>query len=174
MWLAKHSMTHLAAAATLIGVLLVAVQEQDPKPAKPAPDMPQNRLMAQPLQQDNTGPFMRAKLAGSQQVLEGIVSENFELIRRGALQMKLISETVRWPKSEDKVYQHHGQEFRDQCDRLASLAEAKNLAGVHYAFLHLETNCFNCHNHVLENFKVEPAKDPKSPVRLIDSLWCRP
>ena len=38
-----------------------------------------------------TASFMRAKLVGSQQVLDGLVSEDFHLIRRGAESMKKMS-----------------------------------------------------------------------------------
>ena len=157
--------------AALVSLLATSSPQEIQDPDKPTPDRGANQLMAQPLQQDNTGPFMRAKLAGSQQVLEGIVAENFDLIIRGAEQMKLISETVRWPKSEDPIYQHHSREFQDQCQRLADLARNQNLEGAHYAFLQLETNCFNCHNHVRKNFKVEPPSDPRGPVRLIPGHW---
>ncbi len=146
---------------------LFALQETQ-QPETPVKDA---RLMSQETQQDNTTPFMRAKLNGSKRVLEGIVSENFDLIEQGANQMKLISEAVKWPKSEDAIYQHHGQEFRDQCDRLSERAKAKDLQGAHYAYLHLTTNCFNCHNHVRKNFRVEPNSDPKGPIRLIPGTW---
>ena len=114
---------------------------------------------------------MRAKLAGSEQVLDGIVSENFELIQIGARRMKKISENVKWPKSTDAVYQHLGQEFRDQCDRVIERAAAADLQGVHYAYLHLTTNCFNCHNHVRSKFKIQRNADPQGPIQLIPGHW---
>jgi len=144
---------------------------QEPQKQSESPQPHGTRLMSQETQQDNTVPFMRAKLTGSKRVLEGLVSENYGMIEQGASQMKLISETVKWPKSEDAVYRHLGKEFRDQCDRLAELAKAKDLQGAHYAYLHLTTNCFNCHNHVRQNFRVEPNADPKGPVRLIPGTW---
>ena len=123
-------------------------------------------------QQNKTRPFMRAKLVGSQSVMNGLVTENFGLIHRGAENMKRISEAVQWPVSKDKVYDHHGVEFRLQCDRLMKLADEKNLEGAHYTFLSMTTTCINCHNYVRGRFRVVKDKtDPKGPMRLIPTDW---
>jgi hypothetical protein len=126
----------------------------------------------EPNPQNKTRPFMRAKLVGSQSVMDGLVTENFGLIRRGAENMKMISEAVQWPVSQDKVYDHHGIEFRSQCDKLMKLADEKNLEGVHYTFLSMTTTCINCHNYVRGKFKVvRDNTDPQGPMRLIPTEW---
>jgi len=123
-------------------------------------------------QQDKMKPFMRAKLVGSQTVMDGLVTENFGLIRQGAENMKLISQAVQWPVSEDKVYDHHGVEFRAKCDQLMKLADEKNLDGAHYTFLSMTTTCINCHNYVRGKFRVVKDKtDPQGPMRLIPTEW---
>ena len=124
--------------------------------------------------QDKTRPFMRAKLVGSQSVLDGLVTENFGLIHRGAADMKALSEAVQWPRSEDEVYDHYGDEFRRQCAKLMKLAEQKNLEGAHFTYLSMTTTCINCHNYVRGHFKVEQNREnPQGPVRLIPSDWER-
>lgn len=124
-----------------------------------------------PPQEKKTKPFMRAKLMGSQSVLDGLVSENFGLIHRGAENMKQISEAVQWPRAEDPVYDHFGDEFRRQCDKLMQLAKNNNLEGAHYTYLNMTTTCINCHNYVRGKYKVEPNPDPQGPVRLIPTEW---
>ena len=122
--------------------------------------------------QDNTKPFMRAKLSGSKDVMDGLVTENFRLIYQGAENMKAISEAVQWPRSEDKVYDHHGDEFRRQCDKLMQLAEEKNLEGAHFTFLGMTTTCINCHNYVRGKFRVvRDRTSPQGPMRLIPTEW---
>jgi hypothetical protein len=122
--------------------------------------------------QDKTKPFMRAKLVGSQSVLDGLVTENFGLIRQGAENMKSLSEAVQWPRSEDEVYDHYGDEFRRQCAKLMELADQKNLEGAHFTYLSMTTTCINCHNYVRGNFRVAPNQEnPQGPVRLIPSDW---
>lgn len=124
------------------------------------------------VQQDKTKPFMRAKLVGSQSVLDGLVTENFGLIHQGAENMKQMSLALQWPRAEDKVYDHYGDEFRNQCDKLMDLAEQKNLEGAHFTYLSMTTTCINCHNYVRGKFRVERNKDnPQGPVRLIPSDW---
>jgi len=123
-------------------------------------------------QQDKTKPFMRAKLVGSQSVLDGLVTENFKLIHRGAQNMKHMSEALQWPRAEDKVYDHHGDEFRRQCDKLMQLSDDKNLEGAHFTYLSMTTTCINCHNYVRGKFRIErDENNPQGPVRLIPSDW---
>ena len=123
-------------------------------------------------QQDKTRPFMRAKLVGSQTVLNGLVTENFDLIHRGAEDMKKMSEASQWPRAEDKIYEHYGAEFRRQCDKLMQQAEKKNLEGAHFTFLSMTTTCINCHDYVRGAFRVERDDDnPQGPVRLIPTEW---
>lgn len=121
---------------------------------------------------DQTPVFMRAKLASSQKVIEGLVTEDFDLIRRAADDMKQMSDATQWPTAQDKSYQHYREAFRQQCDRLGRLAEAKNLAGVHYTYLQLTTTCINCHDYVRGRFHVaREASNPKGPVMLIPNEW---
>jgi hypothetical protein len=127
---------------------------------------------SQASQEDQTRPFMRAKLVGSQSVLDGLVTENFSLIRRGAENMKQMSLALQWPRSEDKVYDHFGDEFRRQCDKLVKLSDEKNLEGAHFTYLSMTSTCINCHNYVRGKFRVEQdADNPQGPVRLIPSDW---
>lgn len=122
--------------------------------------------------QDKTKAFMRAKLVGSQMVLDGLVTEDFALIHRGAKSMKQLSEALQWPRAEDKVYDHFGDEFRRQCDKLMQLADEKNLEGAHFTHLSMTTTCINCHNYVRGKFRVErDESNPQGPVRLIPSDW---
>ncbi len=76
---------------------------------------------------EHAAPFMRVKLAASQDVLNGLVTENFQLIQRGAEDMKRMSQAVQWPTADDPVYKHFGVEFRRQCDKLKQLATEQNL-----------------------------------------------
>ena len=125
-----------------------------------------------PTTQDKTKPFMRAKLTGSQRVLDGLVSENFGLIHAGAQHMKAISEAVQWPRAEDKVYDHHGDEFRRQCDKLMQMADEKNLEGAQFTYLSMTTTCISCHSYVRGKFRVQRDEaNPQGPVRLIPSDW---
>ena len=131
-----------------------------------------NSEPVQTAQEDKTRPFMRAKLVSSQSVLDGLVTEDLGLIRRGAAHMKQMSQALQWPQADDKVYQHYGSEFRRQCDRMIKLAEANDLEGAHHVYLQMTTTCINCHNYVRGAFRIErDASRPQGPVRLIPTEW---
>ncbi len=126
-----------------------------------------------PERADDTQLFMRAKLASSQKLLEGLVTEDFGLIRRGAVQLKRISEASHWPTTVDEVYQHYSVAFRKQCDKLSEQANREDLQAAHYTYLHMSTTCIDCHNYVRGRFKVERKKQG-APVQLIPTQWNGP
>lgn len=123
-----------------------------------------------PKRVDETRLYMRAKLASSQRVMEGLVAENYDLIIDGAQQMKDISHASYWPKTVDEVYQHYSVEFQRQCDKLKSQAERRDLQAAHYTYLHLSTTCIDCHNYVRPRFEVKRSKKG-GPIQLIPTQW---
>ncbi len=146
-----------AVLAMLAGMFAVVGETGQPRPAN-----------------DDTAVLMRAKLASSQSVLEGLVSENFTLIRKGAAEMHQISLASRWPQSTDEVYGYHSQNFRNLCQKLVEQAETRNLEGAHYTYLHLTTSCIDCHNYVRGKFRIQRSKDKEGPIQLIPTEWDTP
>lgn len=121
---------------------------------------------------DDTRLFMRAKLANSQRVMEGLVTEDFGLIRDGARQMKKIAEASHWPKTIDEIYQHHSVAFRRQCDKLVDHADRNDLQAAHYTYLHMSTTCIDCHDYVRAKFRVD--RNGNGPIKLIPTEWDGP
>lgn len=120
----------------------------------------------------DTPVYMRAKLASSKLVLEGLVIEDFSKIKAGADEMNRLSRVEHWPSSDDEVYQFFSKTFREQCKKLSRFSDAKNLEAAHYTYVSMTTTCVECHNYVRGNFKIEPnKKSPKGPVRLIPTYW---
>lgn len=90
--------------------------------------------------------LMRAKLAASQQTLEGLMYGDFDLIGRGARQLHDIEE---WHSSkQDAVYDHYSAEFRRQSEKLIRLANEKNAEGALFTYQHLTSTCVTCHEYV--------------------------
>jgi len=90
--------------------------------------------------------LMRAKLAASQQTLEGLMYGDFDLIARGARQLHDIQE---WHSSkQDAVYDHYSAEFRRLSEKLIRLANEKNAEGVFFTYQHLTSTCITCHEYV--------------------------
>lgn len=109
--------------------------------------------------------LMRAKLASSQNVLEGLLSEDFRLISHAAQQMKKISEASEWPRARDAVYEHYATEFRRQCNKLEHLAKQRNHEGASFTYLKITTTCIDCHNYIREGWRM--ADLPDGGVQLI-------
>ncbi len=98
-----------------------------------------------PPQADRVAAFMRAKLAHSQNVLEGLAVEDFGLIARGAHDLSLASQDSNWQVLQTEDYVRQSQEFRRSCDTLRAAADARNLDAALVAWMDVTMKCVNCH-----------------------------
>ncbi|MBX3423167.1 MAG: hypothetical protein KF752_16540 [Pirellulaceae bacterium] len=97
---------------------------------------------------------MRAKLGASQRLVEGLTAGNFDLIRKGAEELKNICESQVWRPREDQVYSHYRGELHRAAIKLAELAEQQNLDGAAYTYMHTLTTCINCHQYSRDVLRV--------------------
>lgn len=97
---------------------------------------------------DQVAVFMRAKLAHSQDVLEGLAVEDFDLIDKGAQQLSLASEDASWQVLQTEDYARQSAEFRRSCDSLRKAAKGKNLDGAALAWMEITMKCVQCHKYV--------------------------
>ena len=109
-------------------------------------------------------PFMRAKLKYAQQVLEGLATEDFKLIKQGADDMQLMSRAAEWSIVEGPIYAELSAEFRRCCEQLAERAKAKNIKGATMSYMQLTMACVNCHDFV-RSTKVARLDDHFGPHR---------
>lgn len=99
-------------------------------------------------QPDQVAPFMRIKLTHSQDVLEGLAVEDFDLIDRGAQQLSLTSEDASWQVLQTEDYARMSADFRRSCDRLREAARGKNLDGAALAWMEVTMKCVQCHKYI--------------------------
>jgi cytochrome c556 len=99
-------------------------------------------------QADKVAPFMRIKLTHSQDVLEGLAVEDFDLIDRGAQQLSLTSEDASWQVLQTEDYARMSADFRRSCDRLRAAARGKNLDGAALAWMEVTMKCVQCHKYI--------------------------
>ena len=112
---------------------------------------PEKSLLAQ---------FMRAKLIASSQVLEGLCTEDFELIAKGARSLKKVSSAERWRVSNDIMFRQHSAEYRTSIDRLVKAAEKKQIDSAALAWTKTTLNCIECHRWVRATLIAEvPQQD---------------
>ena len=123
--------------AFLVGVLLAACllvpgEAQEPPAVRP----------------DAVADFMRAKLAHSQDVLEGLTLEDYDKIARGAQELALASQASSWQVLQTEDYARQSAEFRRSCDSLRNAAKAHNLDGAALAWMEVTMKCVQCHKYV--------------------------
>jgi cytochrome c556 len=109
--------------------------------SRPAAEQPSSRP-------DQVAVFMRAKLGHSQNVLEGLAIEDFDLIDRGAQELSLVSEDASWQVLQTEDYARQSAEFRRSCDALRKAAKARNLDGAALAWMEVTMKCVQCHKYV--------------------------
>jgi cytochrome c556 len=100
------------------------------------------------LKPDAVAVFMRAKLAHSSEVLEGLALEDFDMIGRGAQELSLASQASSWQVLQTEDYARQSAEFRRSCDTLRTAAKARNLDGAALAWMDVTMKCIQCHKYV--------------------------
>lgn len=107
--------------------------------------------------------FMRAKLKASSQILEGLCTEDYETIQKGAETLKSMSQEERWRVSNDAMYRQHSAEFRDAVDNILKAAqEKKNLDSAALAWTKTTLSCIECHRWVRNTLLAERRKPESS------------
>lgn len=92
---------------------------------------------------------MRHKLQYSQEVLSGIVMEDFERVEEGAKGLAEVCEVVGWTEAKTKGrFKTHDTEFHEIALELLTLAKERNLEGALYKYIQMTTICLDCHQHV--------------------------
>lgn len=89
--------------------------------------------------------FMRAKLDACSSILEGLTTEDFDLIEKGAKQLQAMSAAEEWRVSNDAIYRQHSGEFRRIAEQLEAKAKEKQLDGAALAWMEATMNCIECH-----------------------------
>jgi hypothetical protein len=116
---------------------------------------------------DELAVLMRAKLASSQKVMEGLLVKDFDAIRKGGQELQRISEATKWYAHTDPIYAQHRSELGRQAGKLVQVAEEKNLDAAAYTYLRSLTTCISCHDHcrdVLHLKAVQPHPNAVTPI----------
>lgn len=91
--------------------------------------------------------FMRKKLAASQDVMEGLALEDFDLIAKGAKQLQGTSAAAEFMVVNDPIYKEHADDFRRIVAKLDRAAREKRVEGATLAFMDLTMTCVECHKY---------------------------
>lgn len=108
--------------------------------------------------------FMRDKLELSQQVLEGLATENFELITVKGAKLSAMSKEADWRVFENPDYDQQSITFRRHVDSLVRAARDKNLDAATLAYVRVTMSCVDCHK--LVRGKLVAAGEEPDPALL--------
>lgn len=102
----------------------------------------------EPKQSSGVRKFMRKKLAITQDILEGLATEDFNLIGSAAKQLKSMSEHADFMVSKEAMYRQHAEDFERIAGKLEKAAGELKLEGSALQYVNLTMNCIECHKYV--------------------------
>jgi len=117
-------------------------------------------LLAQSKRQRAVKEFMRDKLELSQKVLEGLATEDYDLIIAKAMKLSAMTQEADWRAFENPDYEQHSASFRRQVDALAKAARNKNLDGATLAYVRMTMSCVDCHKFVRGKIVASAKREP--------------
>ena len=92
--------------------------------------------------------FMRKKLEASSQILEGLTTEDSDLIERGANALLRLSNVEMWQVLTDSEYREYSVKFRSTVKKLHEAAEKGNFDNAALQWIDAMKSCIECHQHV--------------------------
>ena len=97
---------------------------------------------------NDVGALMKLKLKHSQNILEGVAVEDFDLIAKNSQQLSLLAQDVNWRVFQTPEYRHHSADFQRIADNLTKAAKDRNGDAAALAYVQLTMSCVNCHKYV--------------------------
>ncbi len=92
--------------------------------------------------------FMRKKLESAQHVLEGLALEDFDLILKGAKELKTTSAAAEFMVIHDPLYTEHADDFRRVIEKMEKAGKEKRIDGATLAYMDMTMTCVECHKYV--------------------------
>ena len=92
--------------------------------------------------------FMRGKLRMVQKIVEGISTEDFDLVEDGATELARLSESATWKSPNDPFYRHYSSNFEHAVRGLLNAAKSESPEKATFAYVHVTISCTACHQHV--------------------------
>lgn len=102
----------------------------------------------QPQADVSTSEIMKMKLDHAQRVLEGIATENYELILANAQKLSRLSQATGWHARQTPEYEAFTVEFRRHADALVKAAKNKNVDAASVAYFQMTISCVSCHKYM--------------------------
>ena len=106
-------------------------------------------LTAEDGKEDNEPSFwMKQKLKYSQEILNGLAQEDYELITKNAAAMQGLNKIEFFVRQKPEGYRTQLKSFQFSVNELVRNAQDKNIDGATLAFTQMTISCVNCHKEV--------------------------
>ena len=154
---------------SVVAILCLCVGEVSPEQVetKEREEMPRTLLVQKSAPKLKA--FMRKKLVASGFLMEGLATSDFELIRKGADAMILMSKEAMWETNGAATYVQDSADFVRVAQRIIKLANAKDLEGASHTYAQLTIQCVTCHRRIRSRKVVmAPRFDPLQFAALSD------
>lgn len=92
--------------------------------------------------------FMRDKLELSQKILEGVVTEDWDLVTAKGTKLSAMTQEADWRVFENPNYDQQSKTFRQHVDSLVKAAKKKDLDAATLAYVRMTMSCVDCHKAV--------------------------
>lgn len=91
--------------------------------------------------------YMRQKLKASNQILEGLVTEDMKLVRQGAAQLEKMSKEEQFMVLNDAIYRQFSLDFQRSVEQLQKDAEKASVDAASLTWIKTTLNCIECHKY---------------------------
>jgi hypothetical protein len=98
--------------------------------------------------------LMHKKLEAAQKVLEGLATNNLDLVAKNTEELKRIRKEAAFRMIPTAEYDLWSDEFIRNIDLISKGAKDKNLEQAKLGYLGMTLSCFNCHTYVRDQRKV--------------------
>jgi hypothetical protein len=112
-----------------------AAQKPSDKPAAASPEMQLRN-------------FMRKKLAASNLILEGLATDDLQMVKDGARQLREMSTAEKFRVSTDPIYRQFNGDFSEITQQIVKAAEDGNADRAAMKWMDATISCLDCHRFV--------------------------
>ena len=105
--------------------------------------------------------FMHRKLDALNKILEGLVTEDTDLVRVGAEVLAQMSAAEKWQVSNNVMYLQFSKEFQRNAEKLVDAAKEKNLDRAALRWMDTTMSCIECHRFVRNELVVQGVPSAK-------------
>ena len=146
-------MKQITAASILVMILVICSESfsSGPGTERTAQSSRSARRSAQqnePIDRTDRQVDMRSKLEMVRKIVEGISTDDFEMVEKGAMDLVALAESAAWKSSRDPYYLHYSRNFEESAKGLIAAAKKKSPEKATFAYVHVTFSCTACHHHV--------------------------